>query len=243
MKKGYIHQHIVNTDKKSTLISDTLVSCKEPPPFGWTDIILEQTYKYRNRCHGTRFTLLIMQGKYEYKLIMKYMSDTTEYKSCEYKYLKDRSITDIQELQRKGTTKPIPKLLSILRDPKMSYFSQNSTSLWTTQERNKRMNNLMCVFIWVGIKIWQFYLRVRVQNFTRGYNTGKNSYPQVPNGIRNTINNLVNSYYSQILCLIFLWFYELCRLIMRLCELVDVKMTLTFCLFFVVKCMHHCCIF
>ena len=78
---------------------------------------------------------------------MKYMSDTTEYKSCEYKYLKDRSITDIQELQRKGTTKPIPKLLSILRDPKMSYCSQNSTSLWTTQERNKRMNNLMCVFI------------------------------------------------------------------------------------------------
>ena len=40
-----------------------------------------------------------MQGiKYEYKLIMKYMFDTVEYKSCEYINLEDMSIIDIREL-------------------------------------------------------------------------------------------------------------------------------------------------
>ena len=61
--------------------------------------------------------------------------------------------------------------------------------------------------------------------FTRGY----------PMGTRNTKNNLVISYPSQILCLIFLCLYELNRRIVRMCELIDVKMTLTFCLLFVVK--------
>ena len=71
----------------STLISDTLVSHIEPPPFGWIDIILEQIFEYWNRCHGTRITHIIMRGiKCEYKLNLKYMSDTpVEYNSCKYK--------------------------------------------------------------------------------------------------------------------------------------------------------------
>ena len=71
---------------------------------------------------------------------MKYISDTIEYKS--YKY-----ITNIPKLQRKVRAKPISKLLSNLRDPKMSYFSLNSTTLWTKQEINERMRNLVCFFI------------------------------------------------------------------------------------------------
>jgi hypothetical protein len=77
---------LTNPDTMSTLMSDTLVSCMEPPPSRWTEIILEKTYKYRNHYRGTRFTFLIMQGiRYKYKLIMKHMSDTTEYKS--YKFI------------------------------------------------------------------------------------------------------------------------------------------------------------
>ena len=33
-------------DNMSTLVSDTLVSRAEPPPSGWADITLEQTYEY-----------------------------------------------------------------------------------------------------------------------------------------------------------------------------------------------------
>ena len=44
--KGDIQQHLTNPDTMSTLVSDTLLSCAVPPPFGWTDIILEQTYEY-----------------------------------------------------------------------------------------------------------------------------------------------------------------------------------------------------
>ena len=81
-----IQQFLANLDTMSTLVRDTLVSRAEPPPSGWTDITLEQTFKYWSRCRGTRFTLLIMQGiKYEYKQIMKYISDTTKYKSRKYK--------------------------------------------------------------------------------------------------------------------------------------------------------------
>ena len=71
---------------------------------------------------------------------MKYISDTIEYKS--YKY-----ITNIPKLQRKVRANPISKLLSNLGDPKMSYFSVNSTTLWTKQEINERMRNLVCFFI------------------------------------------------------------------------------------------------
>ena len=46
MEKGDIQQHLTNPDTMPTLVSDTLVSRAEPPPFGWTDVILEQTYKY-----------------------------------------------------------------------------------------------------------------------------------------------------------------------------------------------------
>jgi hypothetical protein len=75
-----LHPAILNNlDTTSTLKSDTLVSRTEPPPSGWTDIKLEQTYEYQNRCRGTRFTCLIMQGiRYKYKLVISYMSNTTE---------------------------------------------------------------------------------------------------------------------------------------------------------------------
>jgi hypothetical protein len=49
-----------------------------------------------------------MQGiRYKYKLIIEYMSDTVEYKLCEYINVEDNSIKDIQELHRKGRAKPI----------------------------------------------------------------------------------------------------------------------------------------
>ena len=41
-----IQQLLANLDTMSTLVSDTLVSRDEPPPSGWTDITLEQTYEY-----------------------------------------------------------------------------------------------------------------------------------------------------------------------------------------------------
>ena len=44
--KGDIQQLLANLDTTSTLVSDTLASRMEPPPFGWTDITLEQTYEY-----------------------------------------------------------------------------------------------------------------------------------------------------------------------------------------------------
>jgi hypothetical protein len=40
--KDDIQQHITNPDTISILVSDTLVSGAELPPFGWTDIIIEQ---------------------------------------------------------------------------------------------------------------------------------------------------------------------------------------------------------
>ena len=81
----------------STLISDTLVSCAEPPHSRWTDIILDQTFEYWNIIldqtfeywNGYQFTkancLIIQSIKCEYKLIIKYIFDNTGYKSCEYK--------------------------------------------------------------------------------------------------------------------------------------------------------------
>ena len=41
-----IQQLLANLDTMSTLVRDTLVSRAEPPPSGWTDITLEQTYEY-----------------------------------------------------------------------------------------------------------------------------------------------------------------------------------------------------
>ena len=46
MGKGDIQTHLTNPDTMSTLASDTQVSRVEPPPFGWKEIKLEQTYKY-----------------------------------------------------------------------------------------------------------------------------------------------------------------------------------------------------
>ena len=40
-----IQQLLANLDM-STLVRDTLVPRAEPPPSGWTDITLEQTYEY-----------------------------------------------------------------------------------------------------------------------------------------------------------------------------------------------------
>ena len=41
-----IQQHLANLDTMSTLVRDTLVSHAEPPPFGWINITLEQSYEY-----------------------------------------------------------------------------------------------------------------------------------------------------------------------------------------------------
>ena len=46
VEKDDIQQHLTNPDTVSTLLSDTLVSRAKPPPFGWTNIILEQTFEY-----------------------------------------------------------------------------------------------------------------------------------------------------------------------------------------------------
>jgi hypothetical protein len=49
-----------------------------------------------------------MQGiRYKYKLIIAYMSDTAEYKLCEYINLEDNSIKEFRVLQRRGRAKPI----------------------------------------------------------------------------------------------------------------------------------------
>jgi hypothetical protein len=81
--------------------SDTLESRAEPPPSRWIDMTQEQTYEYQNNCRGTRFTLLIMQGiRYEYKLIIAYMSDTVVYRLCKHISLEDNSIC---VLSKRGT--------------------------------------------------------------------------------------------------------------------------------------------
>ena len=41
-----IQQHLTNLDTMSTLVRDTLVSRAEPPPSGWIDITLVQSYEY-----------------------------------------------------------------------------------------------------------------------------------------------------------------------------------------------------
>ena len=46
VEKGDIQQNLTNTDTMPTLESNTLVSRAEPLPFGWRDIIVEQTYEY-----------------------------------------------------------------------------------------------------------------------------------------------------------------------------------------------------
>ena len=43
-----IQQHLTNLDTTSTLARATLVYRAEPPPSGWTDITLEQSYEYWN---------------------------------------------------------------------------------------------------------------------------------------------------------------------------------------------------
>ena len=52
--KGDVQQHLSNPDTMSILVSDTLVSRAEPPPFGWTYIILEQTYEYWSSCQSSK---------------------------------------------------------------------------------------------------------------------------------------------------------------------------------------------
>ena len=41
-----IQQFLANIDTMSILVRDTLVSRAEPPPSGWIDITLEQSYEY-----------------------------------------------------------------------------------------------------------------------------------------------------------------------------------------------------
>jgi hypothetical protein len=130
---------LINPDTTSTLKSDTLVSRAEPPPSGWTDIILEQTYEYRNHCHGTIFTHPIMQViRYKYKLIIAYMFDTEEYKLYEYINLEDNSTKEFQVLQRRGSAKPIPNTRRQPREPEEELLHLNSTIQMTKKERNLR---------------------------------------------------------------------------------------------------------
>ena len=56
--KGDIQLHLSSLDTTSTLVSDTLASRAEPPPFGWTDITLDQTYKYWNSCQSSKANML-----------------------------------------------------------------------------------------------------------------------------------------------------------------------------------------
>ena len=60
--KYSIQQHLTKPDTMSTLVSDTLVSRAEPPAFGWTDIILEQTFEYWNGYESTQTNRLITQS-------------------------------------------------------------------------------------------------------------------------------------------------------------------------------------
>ena len=60
--KDNTQQHLINPDTMSTLISDTLASRVEPPPFGWTYIILEQTFEYWNGYWCTKTNCQIMQS-------------------------------------------------------------------------------------------------------------------------------------------------------------------------------------
>ena len=43
-------QLLANLDTMCTLVSDTLAFRAEPPPSGWTDITLQQTYEYWSSC-------------------------------------------------------------------------------------------------------------------------------------------------------------------------------------------------
>jgi hypothetical protein len=74
-------------------------------------------------------------------------NNTAVYKLCKYINLEDNSIKDIQELQRRGRDKPIPNTPRQPWEPEESYFSLNSTNLWTKLDRNLRDNNLRCVLI------------------------------------------------------------------------------------------------
>jgi hypothetical protein len=55
--------------------------------------------------------------RYKYKLIIAYMSNTAEYKLCEYINLEDNCIKDIRELQRRVRAKPIPNTPRQPREP------------------------------------------------------------------------------------------------------------------------------
>jgi hypothetical protein len=65
-----------------------------------------------------------MQGiRYEYKLIIAYMSDTAEYKLYKYINLEDNSIKEFWVLQSEEEQNPYRTLLGNLGNPKKSYFT------------------------------------------------------------------------------------------------------------------------
>jgi hypothetical protein len=76
------------------------------------------------------------------------MSDTAEYKLCEYINLEDNSIKEFRVLQRRGRAKLIPNTPRQPREPEEELLHLNSTVLRTKQERNLRESNLRCVFVW-----------------------------------------------------------------------------------------------
>ncbi|RLN43401.1 hypothetical protein C2845_PM01G40510 [Panicum miliaceum] len=97
----------------------------EPQPFGWTDITLEQTCEYWNRCRSLDvLPRLIMQDiRPRYKLSIAYKSEYTEHILYEYTKLEDNSIKEFQILQRRERVKPIPNTPKKNREPKKSYFT------------------------------------------------------------------------------------------------------------------------
>ena len=58
MRKGDIQQHLTNLHTTPAVVSDTLVSHAELPAYGWTDIILEQTYEYWSSCQSSKANML-----------------------------------------------------------------------------------------------------------------------------------------------------------------------------------------
>jgi hypothetical protein len=90
-----------------------------------------------------------MEGiRYNYKLIIAYMSDTTEYKLCEYINLEYNSIKEFRVSQMRGRAKPIPNTPRQHRELEEELLHLNSTILRTKQEMNLRDSKFRCVFIW-----------------------------------------------------------------------------------------------
>jgi hypothetical protein len=81
-----------------------------------------------------------MEGiRYKYKLTKRHTSYRAVYEPRISKDKEDKSIENIQVLQREKCTTTIYPTPSELENPKKIYFSLNSTSLRTNCNREKRI--------------------------------------------------------------------------------------------------------